>query len=408
MSLRPQAHDIIRTWAFYTILRCTLLTDKEPFENIMMGGFILSEDGTPMHASLGNVIDPLEVIDEYGADAFRCYAASCALGEDNPFRHKDIVRGTRLLNKLWNVEKFISNLIKDKPGKKPKLIDIDKWILTKYSKLVKKCTELMNAFDYSQAMKEIEYFLWHELADHYIEMIKGPIHKKENAESIRYTLYIVGLGILKLFAPFFPHITEEIYQEKYKQFEKDSSIHVSTWPEPVLFDKEKEKAGEQVKDYISKVRSWKSEQGIALNAPMLSSTASFTSKANLGKIVPSGSIIKSTLNYPEDHQFKEGKPDIEEKIIALTPIYSKLGPLFKKESKKIIEWINKNQDKLIKKIEEKGDITWSDIPEANIKTSDEYLIKNGYIRVITTTGIKGEKDTKILSFDWFYLEQKER
>ena len=157
MSLRPQAHDIIRTWAFYTILRCTLLTDKEPFKNIMMGGFILSEDGTPMHASLGNVIDPLDVIKEYGADAFRCYAASCALGEDNPFRQKDVVRGTRLLNKLWNVEKFISNLIKDKPGKKPELIDIDKWILTKYSKIVKKCTELMDAFDYSQAMKEIEY-----------------------------------------------------------------------------------------------------------------------------------------------------------------------------------------------------------------------------------------------------------
>ncbi|HDI23796.1 MAG TPA: valine--tRNA ligase, partial [Thermoplasmatales archaeon] len=78
MSLRPQAHDIIRTWAFYTILRCTLLTGEKPFENIMMGGFILSEDGTPMHASLGNVIDPLEIIEEFGTDAFRCYAASCS------------------------------------------------------------------------------------------------------------------------------------------------------------------------------------------------------------------------------------------------------------------------------------------------------------------------------------------
>ncbi len=120
MSLRPQAHDIIRTWAFYTILRCTLLTDEKPFENIMMGGFILSEDGTPMHASLGNVIDPLQIIDEYGTDAFRCYAASCALGEDNPFRRKDVVRGTKLLRKLWNVQQFIGNIIKDGKPNKPK------------------------------------------------------------------------------------------------------------------------------------------------------------------------------------------------------------------------------------------------------------------------------------------------
>ena len=232
MSLRAQAHDIIRTWAFYTILRCTLLTDEKPFENIMMGGFILSEDGTPMHASLGNVIDPLQVIDEYGTDAFRCYAASCALGEDNPFRRKDVVRGTKLLRKLWNVQQFIGNIIKEgKPKKPKKLQDIDQWILTKYSKLVNKCTEQMDVFDYSQAMKEIEYFLWHELADHYLEMIKGSLYNKENVESIQYTLYTVGLGIVKLFAPFFPHITEEIYHDFYKDYEGDDSIHLSAWPE---------------------------------------------------------------------------------------------------------------------------------------------------------------------------------
>jgi len=146
MSLRPQAHDIIRTWAFYTILRCSLITGEKPFENIMMGGFILSEDGTPMHASLGNVIDPIEIINKYGSDAFRCYAASCALGEDNPFRTKDVIRGTKLLRKIWNVQQFIKNIVKDKKPDETDLIDIDKWILTKYSKLVKKCTKQMDNF----------------------------------------------------------------------------------------------------------------------------------------------------------------------------------------------------------------------------------------------------------------------
>jgi valyl-tRNA synthetase len=407
MSLRPQAHDIIRTWAFYTILRCSLITDKKPFENIMMGGFILSEDGTPMHASTGNVIDPLKVINEHGSDAFRCYAASCALGEDNAFRTKDVVRGTRLLRKIWNVEKFISNIIKNNeiPKEQPDLIDIDKWILTKYTKVVKKCTELMDVFDYSQAMKEVEYFLWHELADHYIEMAKSSMNKKENVESISYTLYTLGLGIIKLFAVFFPHITEEIYYLYYKEKEGDESIHLSSWPEEILIDKKAEISGESVKNYISQIRSWKSKHGIALNAP-LQSTATYC-PINISKIKPSGNIIKSTLKYPEEHKFLDKKPDIEEKIVLLTPVYSKIGPLFKNQSKKVIKWIIEHQEELIKKIEKNGDIKWSDIPVADAKISNEYLIENGFILITKETGIKGKKDIKILQFDDFYIEISE-
>ena len=402
MSLRAQAHDIIRTWAFYTILRCTLITDEKPFENIMMGGFILSEDGTPMHASLDNVIDPLEIINEYGADAFRCYAASCALGEDNPFRRKDVIRGTKLLRKIYNVQQFITNILKDEKPKKTELIDIDKWILTKYSKLVKKCTKLMDNFDYSQAMKEIEYFLWHELADHYLEMIKTSIYENKNTESIKYTLYTLGLGTLKLFAPFFPHITEEIYQDFYKQFEDDKSIHLSEWPEPILIDDAKEKAGELVKTYISQVRAWKSEQGIALNAP-INTIATYAPKDMISSIKSSESIIKSTLKYPENHEFIVGKPKIEEKITKIIPVYSKIGPTFKEDGKKIIQWLNKKQDEIIKKIEKDGDIKISDIPDIN-SNKKSGLVKEGYIQIEKEVHVKGKKDSTILSFDGFYLE----
>ena len=406
MSLRPQAHDIIRTWAFYTILRCTLLTNEKPFENIMMGGFILSEDGTPMHASLGNVIDPLEVIKEHGSDAFRCYAASCALGEDNPFRRKDIIRGLKLLRKIWNVQQFIINILKnEKPEETTKLLDIDKWILTKYSRLVKKCTEQMDNFDYSQTMKDVEYFLWHELADHYLEMIKASIYEKQNVESIKYTLYTVGLGTLKLFAPFFPHITEEIYHNFYKKFEGDKSIHVSLWPEPLLIDDEKEKSGETVKNYISQVRSWKSNQGIPLNAP-IPVIATYASKDLISKIKPSMSIIKSTLKYPEKHEFIIGKPDVEEKIKKIIPVYSKIGPTFKNDGKKIVKWINDNQNEIISKIMSHGDVKLSEIPV--IKTNkDEDLLKNGYIKVEKEVHVKG-RDSVIISFNGFYLELKEK
>jgi valyl-tRNA synthetase len=403
MSLRPQAHDIIRTWAFYTILRCTLLTDEKPFENIMMGGFILSEDGTPMHASLGNVIDPLEVIDEYGTDAFRCYAASCALGEDNPFRRKDVVRGTKLLRKLWNVQQFISNIVKeDKPKKPKKIQDIDQWILTKYSKLVTTCTKQMDMFDYSPAMKEIEFFLWHELADHYLEMIKGPLYNKENIESIRYTLYTVGLGVVKLFAPFFPHITEEIYNNLYKDLEGDVSIHLSAWPEPILIDEEKEQAGETVKEYIAKVRAWKSEQGIALNAPV-PAIATYAPSEIIARLTPNDTIIFSTLRYPEDHKFIPGKPEIQETITAVEPVFAKLGPAFKTDSSTISQWIKDHQEEIINKIDNQGDVLLSEIPGIKVKKK-EGLLKAGYIKVKREAGLKGKKGSTILSFDGFYVE----
>ena len=408
MSLRPQAHDIIRTWAFYTILRCNLLTGEKPFENIMMDGFILSEDGTPMHASLGNVIDPLKIINEYGTDAFRCYATSCALGEDNAFRKKDVVRGVRLLRKLWNVENFISGITKtDKKPKKPAdLIDIDKWILTKFTKLTKKCTKLMDAFDYSQAMKEIEYFLWHELADHYIEMAKSSVYKNKNVESISFTLYTLGLGMIKLFAPFFPHITEEIYYKHYRESDGCKSIHLSSWPAEILIDESSEEAGETVKKYISMLRSMKSENGIALNAPF-ECYATYASKETLSKIEPSKSIIEATLNIPDNHQFIEGKPDVVEKIVEVKPAYSKLGPLFKKDSKNIVKAIERKKQEIIRKIEDNGDVTWSDISIDNTQNPNEKLMKNGYINVKKETQVKGKSDRAIIKFDDIYIEVSE-
>jgi valyl-tRNA synthetase len=403
MSLRPQAHDIIRTWAFYTILRCSLLTDEKPFENIMMAGFILSEDGTPMHASLGNVIDPLKVINEYGSDAFRCYAASCALGEDNPFRRKDVVHGTKSLRKLWNVQQFIGNIIKDgKPDRPKTLQDIDQWILSKYSTLVKTCTEQMDVFDYSQTMKDIEFFLWHELADHYIEMIKGSIYSKENVDSIKYTLYTIGLGILKMFAPFYPHITEEIYWDLYKRFEGDESIHIATWPVPILSDEKKEQAGECIKTYIAQVRAWKSDQGIALNAPV-DAVGTYAPKETIQKLKTGTSIIFSTLRFPQTHTFIIGKPEVQETITSVEPVFAKLGPAFKNDSQKISQWIKEHQKELIKKIEQGKDILISEIPGVTAGKK-ESLIKGGYIQTKQEIGVKGKKGSTVLSFDGFYLE----
>jgi len=404
MSVRPQAHDIIRTWAFYTILRCHLITDEKPFENIMMGGFILSEDGTPMHASLGNVIDPLKIINEYGTDAFRCYAASCSLGEDNAFRVKDVIRGTRLLRKLWNVQQFIHSIhsYKTPPSQPKDLIDIDKWILTKYSQLVHRCTSAFDVFDYAQAMKEAEYFLWHEFADHYIELAKSAVYTNNHMDSITYTVYTIGLGILKLFAPFFPHLTEEIYTTYYQITDQQKSIHISSWPTPVLEDIEAEQTGEYIKNFVAIMRAKKSEKGIALNAPF-PIIATYAPEHIIARLQANASIIQTTLNLPETHHYIIGKPDIEEHIIDIKPNHAKIGPAFKQHGKTISTALKTQKDHFLKILQTTGDITIGDIltdhPQAQ-----ESLIKQEYVALVKEHMVKGTKDHGIIHFDKFYIE----
>ena len=263
----------------------------------------------------------------------------------------------------------------------------------------------MDAFDYSQTMKDVEYFLWHELADHYIEMIKGSIYEKKNMDSIKYTFYTIGLGTLKLFATFIPHITEEIYSNYQKSFEKDKSIHVSAWPEPTTIDEKKEIAGEFVKNYVSQIRAYKSGQGIALNADP-NAIATYASKNKIAILKANDSIIKSTLKFSEKHKFIAGKPNIEEKIVEIKPNYSLIGPKLKSDGIKIIKSIKENQEELIHKIEDKGDIPLSDFFPAGSRVPKEKLIQDDYIEIKWDIKVKGKKDSKILSFDGFYLELK--
>lgn len=338
MSMRPQSHDIIRTWAFYTILRSHLLCESKPWNEIMMGGFILAPDGTPMHASRNNVIDPLEVLDEYGADALRYYAATCALGKDNAFRWKDVTEGVRFTRKLWNVEKLMctnadkltsediqfSNIIDH-------LTDIDKWILSRYSSIVTQATEYLDNFQFDKERKVVIDFIWHELADHYLELIKHRIYDPEDKQ-INCILYHLGLGIIKLIAPLLPHITEEIYQKYFKSIDGSKSLHQSTWPEPLITDPKGETDGSVIKDFIRTIRHWKSENGIPLNAK-ISYVGVITENyrdlldRNKADIIPT--IKTKKFEFVDDAETKVN-------VVSIKPVYSVLGPEFKDKSNKII------------------------------------------------------------------------
>ena len=329
MSMRPQSHDIIRTWAFYTLLRCYLMTDRRPWDHIMIHGFIMASDGTPMHSSLGNVIDPVPILEEYGADALRYYACTCALGEDNAFREKDVIHGKRLATKLWNIGKFTTMVVKERPRMND-LRPLDQWILSRYSKVVRDATQFYEDYQFDKAMRVIEDFAWHEYADHYLELIK--YRTREGDDGVRFSLYTITLGIAKMVAPLMPHVAEDIYQDGFKEMDGAHSIHVSVWPEPVLFSEEDEVHGDLVKDVVSAIRSWKAERKLPLNKEL----------ELIELIGPSApSLVGYEKDILETSRAKELKivteADLEQKVVAIKPVKSKVGPAFKTRGKEVLD-----------------------------------------------------------------------
>lgn len=280
LSLRPQAHDIIRTWAFYTIVRSYLNEKVLPWENIMVSGFVTLK-GEKMSKSKGNVIDPREVVKNFGSDALRYAAASASLGNDLDYQEKDLVTGQKFVNKLLNASKFVFMNLQDYKGQKPKKLEkIDELFLKLVNSCVFTTTYRFVEYDYARAKFNVEELFWKFFCDIYLEVVKKRIYNEKGDKKIsaQYTLYQSLLTILKLTAPIMPFITEEVYQEHFRKIEKDKSIHVSAWPK---FDK-KQKLTEDnwrksswanrfftLTDVVSRVRGKKTENKKPMNAEII-------------------------------------------------------------------------------------------------------------------------------------------
>jgi valyl-tRNA synthetase len=331
MSVRPQAHEIIRTWTFYTILRCLQITGKRPWGETMISGFIMAPDGTPMHTSLGNVVDPIPLLEQYGADSMRYFAATCTLGVDQAFQVKEVVHGQKLCNKLWNVCKFVGLSVKGKPeAKAADLKPADLWILSKYSRTVEAATKAMEDCQFDVALRTVEQFLWHEFADHYLEMAK---HRMASGDKgVQYSLYTISLGVLKMLTPIMPHIADEIYHSQYIQTEPWLSITIAPWPEPVLFDDDEEERGDLLRDVIAGVRSWKSDNRMALNAELAAIEISGDGSAALlgceDDII--GTLKIKRLVITQDSV-------VEEVPTAIKPNKATIGPKFRGKAKDVYD-----------------------------------------------------------------------
>jgi valyl-tRNA synthetase len=238
MNLRPQAHDIIRTWAFYTIVKSLYHFDQLPWRAVAISGHGLSPTGTKISKSRGNSqVDPLATMARYSADAVRYWAAGAGFGRDSWVSEEQFKIGQKLVTKLWNVFRFSLTFLQDyEPEAQPPagLRPADQWVLARLQQTIKQATSYFEAYDFAKAKAAAEDFFWNTLADNYIELAKQRLYNQtevEGRQGARYVLYQALLNVIKLFAPVMPHVTEEIYQLYFARFDGARSIHRAQWPE---------------------------------------------------------------------------------------------------------------------------------------------------------------------------------
>ncbi len=265
VSIRPQGKDIVRTWLYYTVLRCYQLTGKMPFKHVWISGTGLDEKGEKMSKSKGNVIDPAPIIEKYGADRFRFWCAQeSSLGEDFRISEERIANAGKFITKLMNIARYVSNFPKPR---RATLMATDKWILAELSLAVRRCLEGYQDFNFFVPATTLRNFTWNIFADHYIEMSKqrayGRGFSEKEQRAAWYTLHEVLRTVLLLLAPIAPFFTDYIWRKLYS----NKSIHLEKFPKP-KWDKRYAKYTEEIMRFNSMVWRIKKEKGMSLKDPI--------------------------------------------------------------------------------------------------------------------------------------------
>ena len=289
MTLRPNAHDIIRTWDFYTIVRSLYHTGEIPWTDVLISGWGLDTSGKKISKSkLKAADDPTPTLDLWSADAVRYWATGARTGADTYINDDVLKNGQRLTTKLWNAARLaLSQMGGYRPTASPPagLTPTDRWLLSRLAQVISRSTRAMEEYEFATAKGDTERFFWAELCDNYLELVKARLYGDETSaatnghtpggrEAALYTLYSAVLTVVKVLAPFMPHITEEVYTLGFAATDGSSSVHVSLWPvaHPSWPDSEADKFGETIVIIAEGARRWKADRKKSVGAPLASLT----------------------------------------------------------------------------------------------------------------------------------------
>ena len=303
-------YDIIFFWVIRMMFSGLEHTGKVPFEKVFIHGLVRDSQGRKMSKSLGNGIDPLEVIEKYGADALRfTLITGNAPGNDMRFYWERVEASRNFANKVWNASRFIMMNLPEagiSPVKAEQLTDADKWILSKVNTLVKQVTENMEKYELGIAADKLYSFIWEEFCDWYIEMVKPRLYSNEDTtrQAALFTLQTVLITSLKLLHPYMPFVTEEIFCTLQN---KEESIMISDWPkysESLVFEKE-EQAVEVIKEAVRGIRNIRAEMNVA---PSKKAKVFVVSKQqDIRTIFENGKVFFATLGYASSVVIQEDK-----------------------------------------------------------------------------------------------------
>lgn len=247
MSLRVQAFEIIRTWLFYSLAKAHLHNDTLPWADVMISGWGLNEQGKKIskrdlephqNGENFNRYDPMAVIEKYGADALRYWAAGARLGQDLRYHERDVREGRKLVMKLWNVARFAALNAPAADAHIPAVQDRpieDRWILVLLNRIIDDVTRGFEAYDYAIGREALDKFFWAAFCDNYLEIVKERLRSpdrfgEQSRIAAQATVKEVLRALLSLFAPYAPFITEEIFQQQFARAENDVSLHETSWP----------------------------------------------------------------------------------------------------------------------------------------------------------------------------------
>ena len=350
-------YDIIFFWVIRMIFSGYEQMGKKPFGKVLFHGLVRDSQGRKMSKSLGNGIDPLEVIDKYGADALRyTLITGNAPGNDMRFYWERVEASRNFANKVWNASRFImmndpDNKIKATDEKPANLTAADKWILSKMNSLIKEVTDNMEKYDLGIAVAKLNDFIWEEFCDWYIEMVKPRLYNDEDTTKTAaiWTLKKVLIDALKLLHPYMPFITEEIFCNIQ---DEEESIMISSWPVYTEDNNysEDENAIETIKTAVRNIRNVRAEMNVAPSRKALVYVVS--EDEGIRSIFENGKVFFATLGYASDVKVQADKTDIPEDavstVIAGAVIYIPFAELV--DIDKEIERLKKEEDKLHKEI----------------------------------------------------------